>query len=437
MKTISFSLFLVLVFCVAGASSAATVTVSMVDFSFNPSTVNINVGDTVMWVNNGTVQHTSTSGTSCTADGKWNSGALNPGQTFQHVFSTAGTFPFFCSFHCLSNNMVGTVVVSGSAMQAPVIDSFTATPASIVMGQSSTLAWTLSGGAPDTLTIDQGVGSVLGTTSKVVSPTTTTTFTLTASNSAGMVTKSVTVTVTSSCTVAAPVINSFTATPASIASGQSSTLAWTLSGGAPDTLTIDQGVGSVLGTNSKVVSPTTTTTFTLTATNCAGTVTKTVTVTVSSNVATFSGPVSLSVKKTSVATDSSGNQKLKSSTETVSGTLSLSVSETGPAKNNHGCFVEFVGSDGTDICIDDVSALFAESEKSMNEAALIIGTGTLMAQVQGTQAMGVAYIDAKATAKEDKSDNIISISFSGKFAGGIDADFVFSVTFRATLMPAP
>jgi hypothetical protein len=170
-----------------------------------------------------------------------------------------------------------TVIVT-PAVVAPLIGSFTATPASITSGQSSTLAWALSGGAPTTLSINSTVGSVLGSSSRAVSPTATTTYTLTATNSAGTVSQNVTVTVTP--TVVAPVIGSFTVTPASITSGQSSTLAWTLSGGAPTTLSINNSVGSVLNTSSRAVSPTATTTYTLTATNSAGSVTRSATVTV-------------------------------------------------------------------------------------------------------------------------------------------------------------
>jgi hypothetical protein len=79
------------------------------------------------------------------------------------------------------------------AVTAPVISSFTANPGSITSGQSSTLSWSLSGGTPTTLTLNGG--SVLGLTSQPVSPTTTTLYTLTASNSAGSVSQSVTVTV--------------------------------------------------------------------------------------------------------------------------------------------------------------------------------------------------------------------------------------------------
>jgi hypothetical protein len=73
------------------------------------------------------------------------------------------------------------------------------------------------------------------------------------------------------------VISSFTATPASIASGGSSTLAWNVSGAT--SLSINQGVGTVTGTYASV-SPAATTTYTLTATNVAGTASATAAVTV-------------------------------------------------------------------------------------------------------------------------------------------------------------
>ena len=75
----------------------------------------------------------------------------------------------------------------------PIISSFTASPTSITAGQSATLFWSVSGAT--SLSINQGVGTVAGTTSKSVSPTATTTYTLTATNSSGSVTASATVTV--------------------------------------------------------------------------------------------------------------------------------------------------------------------------------------------------------------------------------------------------
>lgn len=66
-----------------------------------------------------------------------------------------------------------------------------------------------------------------------------------------------------------PVINSFSASPASITSGGSSTLSWTITGA--ESASIDNGVGTVsVTTGSITVSPDTTATYTLTATNASG-----------------------------------------------------------------------------------------------------------------------------------------------------------------------
>lgn len=73
----------------------------------------------------------------------------------------------------------------------PVINSFTASPSSINLGASSTLSWSVSYATQ--ITIDNGIGGVSASGSTTVNPTETTTYTLTASNSAGQVSRSVTV----------------------------------------------------------------------------------------------------------------------------------------------------------------------------------------------------------------------------------------------------
>ncbi|MGD0902240.1 MAG: fibronectin type III domain-containing protein [Terracidiphilus sp.] len=88
--------------------------------------------------------------------------------------------------------------------------------------------------------------------------------------------------------LAKPTISSFTASPASIASGSSSTLSWTTTGAAsiaitPGTFTSTSASGST------TVSPTATTTYTLTATNTAGSVTATAKVTITAS----GGPLSI------------------------------------------------------------------------------------------------------------------------------------------------
>jgi hypothetical protein len=79
------------------------------------------------------------------------------------------------------------------------------------------------------------------------------------------------------------VIASFTATPASINAGQSSTLQWSVQNSTSVSIS-SIGTVSASGTNS--VTPAATTVYTLTATNAVGSTTKTATVTVGN-----SGPV--------------------------------------------------------------------------------------------------------------------------------------------------
>jgi len=81
-----------------------------------------------------------------------------------------------------------------------------------------------------------------------------------------------------------PVINSFNASPAGITAGSSSTLSWDV--GNAIAVTIDNGVGSVGLTGTRVVSPAVDTTYTLTAANTAYFSQATVTITVAAAAAT-------------------------------------------------------------------------------------------------------------------------------------------------------
>ena len=76
---------------------------TMTTTAYNPNPVTISRGTTVMWVNNDTITHTSTSTT-----GAWSSGNMAPGGNFSYTFQSAGSFPYNCTIH---PNMVGTVTV--------------------------------------------------------------------------------------------------------------------------------------------------------------------------------------------------------------------------------------------------------------------------------------------------------------------------------------
>jgi hypothetical protein len=152
----------------------------------------------------------------------------------------------------------------------PAISYFTASPTAIGSNQTATLNWTVTGAT--SVYLD---GNLVTATSQSVSPAVTTIYTLTATNSVGTASKTATVTVTN---VSLPQIISFTATPSSIARGQSSILSWSIIGA--DSISIDQGIGTPSSYISQTVEPINTTTYTLTATNIVGSVTKTVPVTV-------------------------------------------------------------------------------------------------------------------------------------------------------------
>lgn len=95
-------------------------------------------------------------------------------------------------------------VFTASEDITPTINSFTANPSSINSGQSSTLTWDVSNAT--SVSISPTVGTVSSSGTSVVSPTATTTYTLTAQNGTNSVQQGVTVTVDGSPPTGNPVI---------------------------------------------------------------------------------------------------------------------------------------------------------------------------------------------------------------------------------------
>ncbi len=74
--------------------------ISIVDFDFEPKGLVINPGDTVVWTNNGTMVHTSTSAPG--SPKTWDSDLLLTSETFSLVFTSGdgmGPFPYVCTPH--------------------------------------------------------------------------------------------------------------------------------------------------------------------------------------------------------------------------------------------------------------------------------------------------------------------------------------------------
>lgn len=203
------------------------------------------------------------------------------------------------TYHLTAANNAGpvsaSVVVTVKEPPEPAITSFSASKNSISAGESVTLQWKVA--RASYVNIDQGIGIVISSGERRVTPTKTTTYTINATNAVGSATASVTVTVAAA---GVPVINSFTVNPDIIAVSDNSTLGWDVSGAT--SVSIDQGIGSVLATGTTIVSPAETTTYTITARNNAGTVTASAKVTVASELPEIT---SFTVSKSSISAEES------------------------------------------------------------------------------------------------------------------------------------
>jgi len=170
-----------------------------------------------------------------------------------------------------------TTRVTPTSQSSATIVRFDATPNNITPGQQSTLTWIVQGAT--SVTINNGLGNVAAAGSTTVSPTATTTYTLTAVGPNGNVTANAIVTVGTGGTTSAQIIR-FEANPLTIQPGAQSTLSWSTTGSNQVSIS---GVGAVTPNGSTTVSPTQTTTYTLSATGSDGkTVTAPITITVAS-----------------------------------------------------------------------------------------------------------------------------------------------------------
>ncbi|MGH7675206.1 MAG: cupredoxin domain-containing protein [Gemmatimonadales bacterium] len=89
---------------------STTVNVAIGDFLYQPDTVTIARGSSVVWTNTGPSPHTTTSDSSY-----WDSKAMavaGPGSVgrFARQFQSVGTFPYHCDLHPADMN--GTVIVT-------------------------------------------------------------------------------------------------------------------------------------------------------------------------------------------------------------------------------------------------------------------------------------------------------------------------------------
>ncbi len=87
----------------AVSEAAAPNSIEVKDFMFTPTTLTVNAGAQVSWVNKDDEPHTVVSDT-----GLFRSGALDTDESFSFKFDKPGTYHFTCSIH---PRMVGTIIV--------------------------------------------------------------------------------------------------------------------------------------------------------------------------------------------------------------------------------------------------------------------------------------------------------------------------------------
>jgi hypothetical protein len=162
------------------------------------------------------------------------------------------------------------VVVGGT----PRVTVFTATPRTIMQGESAALDWATTDA--DSVSIEPGLGEHPASGTLQVTPDVTTTYRLTATRGTQVSQPSeVTVVVASGNQ---PFIRTFVASPQTVQAGEPVTLRWETENS--DLVTIDHGVGQQPVDGSVVVMPSQSTTYTITAVGPGGQVNASVMVTV-------------------------------------------------------------------------------------------------------------------------------------------------------------
>jgi len=95
--------------------AGGTVPVAAVDDEFRPTPVTVTVGTTVVWTNGGQNPHTVTAN-----DRAFDSGTLEPGQTYSITFDEVGQVPYYCQIHGEpGSGMTGLVIVQAAPDEEP------------------------------------------------------------------------------------------------------------------------------------------------------------------------------------------------------------------------------------------------------------------------------------------------------------------------------
>ena len=254
----------------ANGEVTATVTIEVgtltgnpqiIRFAANPLTIQPGGQSTLSWTTSGATNVTISGVGSVTPNG---STTVSPSKTTTYVLTATSAD---------GHSVTAPVTITVAPGTVPQVVTFVANPPTISAGSSTKLCWQVTGAT--SITITPAVGSNLNANDcATVSPTTTTTYTLTAVNATGQIQANATV------FVGQVQILSFTANPVtSTAAGNPVVLSWTTANAQTVVLTGADVPAMTLQPNGSItVSPITNETYTLTAYGAGGT---TVSVTIS------------------------------------------------------------------------------------------------------------------------------------------------------------
>ena len=108
------------------APTQDALTVNIHDHAFDPAQLDVAPGTNVTWVNGDTEPHTVTAD-----DGLFDSGTLNPGESYTVWLDGSGTVPYHCEIH---PDMQGSLLVGGASggeaptTEAPATEAPASTP---------------------------------------------------------------------------------------------------------------------------------------------------------------------------------------------------------------------------------------------------------------------------------------------------------------------
>jgi hypothetical protein len=249
-----------------GAESRARVTVStaaapdvkIVRFTANPSMINAGQTTTLVWEVRDADEVTITSLGS--VDPQAGTSTVAPTQTTMYTLTAKNR----------TSEVSETITVTVERPDVRIL-RFLSTPTNITAGEATTLSWETRNATEVSIS---GIGAVALNGSTSVSPTETTTYTLTAKNQFGEVNATATVTVTPG---QVPRILRFSVSPVEILPTEQASLVWQVENSTEVTIS---GIGGVELQGTTAVSPTDTTTYTLTAKNAQGESTATAVLTV-------------------------------------------------------------------------------------------------------------------------------------------------------------